>query len=245
LEQDPWLYTLHCGNYVQHCLISDYVAKPAVALVPASKLAVIGTAEYGFNPTSYALAKLDPKLAGLLPPQYAPSPIDVASLLPPATTTSPARIEAASKAQSSAAEALSAIALGEQQRERENDASRHRLGEIVAKAQAFERAMGKFAEMTAVSDRTATFGSTGPQIAVGDQQLAQLIGTSCFQCHGGAKSEAGLDFKQAASFDDDQWSTIVAYVQAGLMPKGGQPLGKDQVALFKAEYKRSLSRAAR
>jgi hypothetical protein len=247
VETDPYLYTLAGGCYAQHCLISDYLARPAVVLQPAAKLAIIGTADYGVDPLKYAVAKAyGTTVAGILQQQYPPSAVDVGSLLPPATTERPARLEAALKTSTSATEALKSIAMGDQDNERRESEARRQLALQANKLQSFERMLGKFNEMAAVADQQATFSATAslPQIQTGDPQLSQLIATSCLRCHGGEKTEKGLDFKQAGTFDDDTWLACVAQVATGAMPRGGTPLKKDEVGLFKAEYKRSLARAS-
>jgi mono/diheme cytochrome c family protein len=242
VEHDGYLYTLHGGCYAQHCLIADYLNRPAVVLQPAAKLAIIGTADYGVDPLKYAVAKAyGTAVAGILQQQYPPSAVDVGALLPPATTERPARLEAALKTSNSATEALRSIAMGDQENERRESEARRQLALQANKLQSFERMLGKFNEMAAVADQQATFSANAiaPQIQVGDPQLAQLIGTSCFQCHGGGKTEAGLDFKLAGSFDALKWRKIVRAVVSGAMPKGGQPLGDEQLALFEDQYDRA------
>jgi hypothetical protein len=252
LEDDGQLYTRywHAGAwcYNQHCLIADYVNKPAIVLQPAAKLAVLGSADYGFDPLKYATAKLyGPVVAGILQQQPSPSPVDVASLLPPLATERPARQEAALKHATSASEALKQIAIGEQDNEKRETEARRQLALQANKMQAFERMLGKFTEMAAVADQQATVSATAnaAQIPVSDPALGQVISTSCFRCHGGEKTDAGLDFKLAASFDAPKWRKIVRAVVGGAMPKGASPLSDEQLALFEDQYDRARQLAAR
>jgi hypothetical protein len=245
IEHDGYLYTRywHGGAwcYNQHCLIADYLAKPAVVLKPEARFLQIGDAAYGADPLRYAVARAyGPAAASLLQQQYPPSPVDVASLLPRPETERPARLEAAVKQSSSAAEALKAIAIGDQENERREHEARRQLAIQANQLQAFERMLGQFKELAAVANQQATVSAqaNAPQIQVGDPQLAQLISTTCYQCHGGGKTEAGLDFKLAGGFDAAKWRKIVRAVVSGSMPKGGTPLGDEQLALFEDQYDR-------
>jgi mono/diheme cytochrome c family protein len=251
LEDDGSLYVRFWHNgawcYNRHCAIAEYAAKPTIVLQPAANLAVLGNADYGFDPLKYATAKLyGPHVAGLLQQQPFPSPVDVASLLPPPATERPARQEAALKHATSASEALKLIAIGEQDNEKRETEARRQLALQANKMQAFERVLGKLTELTAVADQQATISANAhaAQIPVSDQALAQLIGTSCFACHGGNKTDGGIDFKLAASFDDKTWKRVYRAVLSGSMPKGGTPLTDEQTDLFEAAYDRSRKLAS-
>jgi hypothetical protein len=247
-DHDGYLYTFAGGCYTQHCTIADYVSpKPALVLVPTAELQQIGTAKYVIDPVRNALAKYDPRLQGLVPPQGVPSPVDIASLLPPAATERAARTEATYKLSSSAQETLRSLALAEQQNERDESAARAKLANDVARHQSLERIVGKLGELMAVTENQATINpsAVSAQIPLKNAQLVQLVSTKCFNCHGGAKTEAGVDFKEADRWGEDEWANVIGQVASGAMPRGGQKLTKDELALFKGEFKRVVSLAAR
>lgn len=239
LEHDGYLYAYVNGCYNQHCAISDFVNKAAVVLVPEAKLAVLGKVDVGFDALKYAAAKTyGPLAASVLPYQYPPNPVDLAALLPPLSSEGAARVEAALKHSSSATEALTAIALGEQEKDKRDSEGRKQILLAATKLQAVERILGKVNEMS-LAEMSVNASENFANVQIGDPLLAQLVSTSCFNCHGGAKTEGGLDFKRAASFSterDGEWKKIVRAVQRGTMPKGGQPLTDDQVSLFENHY---------
>lgn len=247
LDNDGQLYTNHNGCYTPHCAIAAYLARPTVVLTPRAELDVIGQTVFGADPTQYAVAKLyGPKTATLLQQQVTPSPVDVAALVPPVATQRFAMVESVSKAADSASGLMATVLAAEQATERASIDARSRLALQANQYQAFERMLGKFGEMTAIQQQQATVSATAnaPQIQVGDATLAQIIGTSCFQCHGGARTEAGLDFKQAGQFDAVAWRRIVRAVTSGKMPKGGPPLDDAQVGFFEDQLDRVRATAA-
>lgn len=246
-EQDIWLYTYSNGCYYQHCKIADYLAKPALVLQPAAQLQALGQTVYGADPTAYAVAKLyGPKYASILQQQGSPSPVDVAGLLPPVATQSFAIQEAVSKQAGSASELMAQVLSAEQAKERANIEARRQLALQANQFQAFERMLGQFKDLSAVASQQAQVSATAfiEQIPVQDRTLAQIISTSCFQCHGAAKIEAGLDFKQAASFGANEWKKIRNAVISGRMPKGGTPLDDNQEQFFEDQYDRARSNKA-
>ncbi len=243
-EQDIWLYSYVNGCYQQHCKIADYLAKPALVLQPAAQLQSLGQTVYGADPTAYAVAKLyGPKYATLLQQQGSPSPVDVAGLLPPLSTQSFAIQEAVSKQASSGTELMAQVLAAEQSKERASIEARRQLALQANQFQAFERMLGQFKDMSAVASQQAQVSATAfaDQIPIADQTLRQIVSTACFQCHGAAKIDGGLDFKLAASFGAPEWKKIRNAVISGRMPKGGQPLDDNQQQFFEDQYDRARS----
>jgi hypothetical protein len=238
LENDTWLYTLANGCYSQHCLIADY-QKPQVALVPTANLALLGQTQYGTDPLQHLIARAyGPQAATLIPPLRAPNPVDVASLLAPLSTEGPARLESSFKQTQTASETYARIVGGEQDLEKQKLAARNDLIKQSNRYQSLERILGKMAEFDAVSEKQAQIGlqAAATQIQVADPTLAQIIGTSCFNCHGGSKVEKGVDFRQAGSFDARQWQRVYQQVISGAMPRGGPPLDQAAIDLFEDQY---------
>ena len=243
LEDDGWLYTVQNGCYCQHCKIADY-QKPVVVLQPDAALQKLGHTDYGVDAQQYAVAKVyGPKIASLLQQQGTPSPIDIASILPPVTTSSLAIQQAVTKQAASGTELMAQVISAEQANERAKNDARAQLALQSNQFQAFERMLGQFKEMAAVANQQASISATAyaDQIPVSDTTLKQIISVSCFQCHGGAKTEGGVDFKQAASWQAKEWKAIRNAVISGRMPKGGQSLDDNQQQFFEDQYDRARS----
>lgn len=240
-ENDGWLYARAYGEYQRHCLIADYSAKVrAIYVEPAPTIQIFGDARYGFDAAKYAVAKAyGPQVAGVLRQQDTPSPIDVASLLPPYSTERAARQEATYKAHESTTDALKAVALAEQENERHENDARRQVAIAAAQMQGFERMLGQFKEFAAINSQQATVSGASVQVAVADPKLAQYISTACAQCHAGGNAKGGIDFSQAASFDAATWKDIRRAVITGEMPKGGQPADDATVDLFDEQYQAS------
>lgn len=246
LEDDGWLYTVANGCYHQHCKIADYIAKVTVELKPAAKLDVLGTTDYGLDPTKLAIVKAyGTKYAGLLQQQGSPSPLDVASILVPASTSRTAIIESVSKQSTSASDLMAQVLTSEQATERANIEARRQLALQANQFQAMERWIGQLKDLSAINAQQATVSAaaTAQQIQVGDPVLAQVISTSCFRCHGGDSVKGNLDFKAAASWDAAQWKLIARQVGRRKMPPAGEPqLEEVQIDLFESHYDQLLAR---
>ena len=247
LENDGWLYSSQNGCYYQHCKIADY-QKPTVVLEPSSALHQLGQLDVGYDAQRYAIAKAyGPQVASLLQQQGVPSPVDVAALIPPPNTLSSAIVSSATKTASSGSDLLAQVLSAEQATQRANNEIRGKLAMQVAALQSTERIIGQVKEIQAVASQQATISATAnaDQIPISEPTLKQIVSTSCFQCHGGAKTEGGLDFKQAAAFGAKEWKAIRNAVISGRMPKGGQPLDDNQQQFFEDQYDRARSVAVK
>lgn len=243
-EQDIWLYVYHDGCYQQHCKIADYLAKPALVLTPKGDLLRLGTTDYGADAKSYAVAKLDPRYANLLQQQGVPSPVDVAGLLPPISTTRIAIAESVGKNVSSSLALMAQVHADEQATNREIVAARSRLAMQANSIQGLERVFGKWTEMQAVAAQQASVSAQAniAQIQIGDPALAAVISASCFRCHGGEKVSKGVDFRQVASWTADNWKLVKRKVERGQMPPAGEgELDDAQIDLFDAYYDKMRS----
>lgn len=246
-EQDVYLFVYANGCYTQHCLISEYLAKPALVLTPTCDLPYAGKTTAAYDVQTYLAAKLNPKYANLLQQQGVPSPVDIASLLPPSSTLSPAIFESNVKQQSSAAQAYKDLAMAEIAKEKALNDGKIELAKQVNTFQAFERSIGKFSEMAVVTTNQTTVNAnaTASQIPLSDPLLVNAIAQNCFNCHGGNKVEKGLDFRQANNWDDKVWRKVSAMVACGQMPPPGnaQPLDESTIVLFERQYLAVKSKA--
>lgn len=245
VQNDGWLYSFNGGTYSQFQSLDDYHSgKVGPSLLPNGKFNQLGNAAYGDNSLGNILSKLlGPQIGSVLQPQYPPAALNAGSFLPTLERLASARLEAASKGQNAAISTFGAVVQADVQRERENDAARNLIAREVIKQQGFERAMRAYSEATAIAEGTAVGGA--PQIDVGDPQLSQIIAANCLSCHGGAKVDAGLDFKLAATFTPKQWRRIVSMVDSGVMPKQGTRLDDAAVDLFEAAEDRAKASVGR
>ena len=244
IDNDGYLYTYVNGCYHKHCLITEFHSKAAIALVPTGELKQLGQTVYGNDPLAYLVAKTYGKeYATQLQQQGVPSPVDVAGLLPPLATQRVAIIESATKQARSGGDLLASVLVAEQNTELANIQTRGKLAMQVAALQSTERIFGKVAEIQAIAAQQATISATAftEQIPIQDQNLRQIVATSCFACHGAADAKGGVDFKQAGTWSAKEWKRVWLAAETGRMPKGGQPLDETSVAYFETQYERAKS----
>lgn len=72
--------------------------------------------------------------------------------------------------------------------------------------------------------------------ALGANPLLTLVSNKCVRCHGGAKTEAGLDLRDLTKLTADQGTAVLARIvdpdPERMMPKGGPPLSVQERMLF-------------
>lgn len=246
LEHDGYLYSFDGYSYSQHCPIGSYAAKSAVVLQPAVKVLVSGTTDYGYQAQQYAVAKVyGPQIATLIQQQGSPSPVDVASLLPPVQTERVARLDASYRANASATEMLAQAIRADQENERAETDARRQLALQANQFQAFERMLGQFKDMSAIVNQQAQVSASANagSIPINDPALLAVVSQNCFACHGGSEGvKGGVDFRSANTFSSQAWKQARNAVLSGRMPKGGQALGDEAADLFDRQYQTALAR---
>lgn len=221
IENDGYLY-LKDGNYwTKHCPISQYQVK-AVYHEPTYK--VIEAYPYLNRP-------------GVLLPSAPPQLVDPRSFLAPVDESREA-FAFVDKSTTSVTDMALRIAQGEQAKELSKINARNELAKAAQAGANDAVFMAELQKLFALRQRSAVFDSGASvdtsQISVKDQQLAQVIVTTCLSCHGPTKQEAQLDLRSLEP-DSPVWADCWAEVRAGTMPKNGNRLTDEQIELFKKQ----------
>ena len=232
-ENDGWLYYRgDVGDWVKHCLISQYAAKPVIYPV--------GRTEVGYYEPTYRLVQQAPYLAkpGVLIAKQPPAPIDPRDFLVPYQDDGVARTESAFKTQISATELALQVVKSEQEKEKMQLLTRAQLSRDTLAAQNDERFLSEIKELFALRQRSATIqsgGDAGGVVAIDNEKVAALVSSKCFKCHGaGGKVEKGIDFRTKLSAE--QWKMCFRECATGEMPREGQPLSSEELDLIQDEW---------
>lgn len=232
LENDGWLYQKgYSGEWLRHCKISEYAAKPVVY--------PLGQTQVGYSEPTYRLVQQYPYLMkpGVLIAKQPAAPPDPRDFLVPYENNGNVIVESAAKSQSSAMELALQVAKGEQQKELEQLRARTQLSRDSLAAINDERFMSEIKELFALRQKSATIqraDDDATTIAVKNPDLAKVVETKCFNCHGGAQGVAkNIDFRKELT--PEQWRLCYRQVATGAMPQKGQPLSGEELDLFELE----------
>lgn len=231
-ENDGWLYYRgDAGDWVKHCLISQYAAKPVVY--------PLGQTQVGYSEPVYRVIQQYPYLMkpGVLIAKQPAGPADARDFLVPFENDGPARMESAFKSQTSATELALQVAKGEQTKELEQLRARTQLARDTLAANNDERFLSEIKELFALRQKSATIQTDSldaTTIAIDNPDLVKVVETKCFNCHGGAQGVAkNIDFRKKLT--PEQWRACYRQVATGAMPQKGQPLSGEEMDLFELE----------
>lgn len=246
-HNDGWLYSYVHGCYQKHCLIDEYAGKPA--LQPYGHVEKFSGTQVGYDPDLYCLIQKYPYLfaPGVLQSKGLPGVVSPQDFLEPGGNTGELRQTLAHKESMSAKEHALRIYEKESDRESLQDKVRGQLALVTAQGNQEERLMAEIKEIVAVVKSRAkiTAELDTESVPVDDPALAAVITTSCLRCHGAAKQEGGIDFRQADRFTSDQRYAVFSAVLTGEMPKGGTALAKEKIEPFRKWYEEGLLAARR
>ena len=127
-----------------------------------------------------------------------------------------------------------------------------RLASVETLAKANERRLAETVRAILEADKQAAIQlevqqETGAanslaNVPIDNRELAAVVLAKCWGCHGPAKQAGGVNFAGARTWEEPQWEAAYDAVSSGSMPKDGQPLSREQIDLFKAEWKAAILR---
>jgi hypothetical protein len=235
------------GQYEQRGRLADLLGK-ARDLLPQ-----LGKSEAGYERSEYGLLKAFSYLAkASILPKGLPEIPNTRDIITPLAD------DMAAREQNAFLLAKQGLELQHQQQLSNNELRKAqldattRLATVETLAKANERRLAESIRGILEADKQAAIqlevqqetgaGNSLANIPIDNRELATLVGAKCWGCHGPAKQDGGINFANARAWGEPEWDAIHDEVSSGRMPRGGQPLSRDQIDLFKAEWKAAILR---
>lgn len=237
-QHDGWLYTRAFQHgawcYYQHCKIPSY-APPApvveqvlvVREVPVLSAPLqVGTTAYGGTPAK-VFGRLDQvPVTDLMALANQKIPDDGQAVAHNLSLTAKYMAEAAGK-----------VAADAQQTIREKNAAQAENQRILIQGAVAENVAVKALQGVSALGTPNVIGQDGALTQGGADALSLVISNNCLSCHGGGKTEGGLDFKDFDNLDQKIKLRCLTMVATNKMPppdSGKKALTDQQVKLFEA-----------
>lgn len=236
------------GQYEQRGRLADLLGK-ARELLPQ-----LGKSEAGYDRSEYGLLKAFSYLAGpgLLNAKNLPEIPNSKDTIGPIDLDMRAREQNAFLLAKQGLEQQAQQQLSNNELRKAQLEATARLATVETLAKANERRLAESIRGILEADKQAAIqlevqqeigaGNSLANIPIDNRELATLVGAKCWGCHGPAKQGGGVNFAGARSWGEGEWEAAYDAVSSGSMPKDGQPLTRDQIDLFKAEWKAAILR---
>ena len=246
VDDNAWAL-LGNGQYEQRGRLADLLGK-ARELLPQ-----LGKSEAGYDRSEYGLLKAFSYLAkSAIAPKGLPEIPNTRDILPPLAD------DLAAREQNTFLLAKQGLELQAQQQLSNNELRKAqldataRLASVETLAKANERRLAETIRGILEADKQAAIqlevqqesgaGNSLANVPIDNRELATVVLAKCWGCHGPAKQAGGVNFAGARTWDEPQWEAAYDAVSSGSMPKDGQPLSREQIDLFKAEWKAAILR---
>ena len=246
VDDNAWAL-LGNGQYEQRGRLADLLGK-ARELLPQ-----LGKSEAGYDRSEYGLLKAFSNLAkSAIAPKGLPEIPNTRDILPPLAD------DLAAREQNTFLLAKQGLELQAQQQLSNNELRKAqldataRLASVETLAKANERRLAETIRGILEADKQAAIqlevqqesgaGNSLANVPIDNRELATVVLAKCWGCHGPAKQAGGVNFAGARTWDEPQWEAAYDAVSSGSMPKDGQPLSREQIDLFKAEWKAAILR---
>lgn len=235
------------GQYEQRGRLADLLGK-ARELLPQ-----LGKSEAGYERSEYGLLKAFSYLAkSAINPKGLPEIPNTRDILPPLADDLAAREANAFLLAKQGLELQAQQQLSNNELRKAQLEATARLATVETLAKANERRLAESIRGILEADKQAAIqlevqqetgaGNSLANIPIDNRELATLVGAKCWGCHGPAKQGGGVNFAGARSWGEGEWEAAYDAVSSGSMPKDGQPLTREQIDLFKAEWKAAILR---
>ena len=235
------------GQYEQRGRLADLLGK-ARELLPQ-----LGKSEAGYERSEYGLLKAFSYLAkSAIAPKGLPEIPNTRDILPPLADDLLAREQNAFLLAKQGLELQAQQQLSNNELRKAQLEATTRLATVETLAKANERRLAESIRGILEADKQAAIqlevqqesgaGNSLANVPIDNRELATVVLAKCWGCHGPAKQAGGVNFANARTWDEPQWEAAYDAVSSGSMPKDGQPLSRDQIDLFKSEWKAAILR---
>lgn len=235
------------GQYEQRGRLADLLGK-ARELLPQ-----LGKSEAGYDRSEYGLLKAFSYLAkASILPKGLPEIPNTRDVMPLPTDDMIARENNAFLLAKQGQELHAQQLLSNNELRKVQIEATARLATVETLAKANERRLAESIRGILEADKQASIqlevqqesgnGNSLANVPIDNRELATVVLAKCWGCHGPVKQAGGVNFAGARTWDEPQWEAVYDAVSSGSMPKDGQPLPREQVDLFKAEWKAAILR---
>lgn len=235
------------GQYEQRGRLADLLSK-AKGLLPQ-----LGKSEAGYDRSEYGLLKAFSYLAkASILPKGLPEIPNTRDIFPSLADDMAAREQNTFLLTKQALELQGQQQLSNNELRKTQLEATAKLATVEALAKANERRLAETVRAILEADKQAAIqlevqqetgaGNSLANVPIDNRELAAVVLAKCWGCHGPAKQAGGVNFANARTWEEPQWEAAYDAVSSGSMPKDGQPLPREQVDLFKAEWKAAILR---
>lgn len=247
-EEDDFAWALlGNGQYEQRGRLADLLGK-LKDFGGGNLLDRFGKSEAGYQRDEYGLLKAFSYLGkSVLNPKGLPDIPNTRDILPPLQDDLKAREANAFLLAKQGLELQAQQQLSNNELRKAQLEATARLASVETLAKANERRLAETVRAILEADKQAAIqlelqqesksGDSLANIPIDNRDLATLVQAKCWGCHGPTKAAGGVDFREANQWGDGEWGAAYEAVATGSMPKDGQPLSREQIALFRDQWR--------